>query len=552
MPKVEFSGKNTEEAINLAASTLNVPPERLVFTIISTGFKGILGLGAKKARILVDTDSSTNWEDYDSLRSLPGLKSPEGGFSSSCPGVQSQVDQKITSSFKGEDSSLKIKKDTGFSSSPKTQGIQGTSAKDYVTGSPSSLSSKTSTEILPDASTTTTSSSSSSSSLTSPTTSSPSSLLTSSSSSSEKEDYAKNRLLDKNKCSFAEKPSFRSGDQAKTTKENIKDKDIRFRSHKGNINFTQNITRKKTFGEFEAEFDYAPPPKSPETVDKSLRSSGSSSQFQPLPSVSKFKPSSTTSSSLETIFSSQNASQFKTDSETVSTNLKSSSSSSASISEGEGGSVLFTEREWQERIFFPWKDDGYYPGDLEDYPNLHFIEDKIILPKPLTPLSYEHIQELPLPSITPMAVNTIKKIIELMGFLADVEAKAYDDKLILTLNSVDNSLLIGRRGVGLDSLELLVNKVVKKEFLKKEVQDETPVRIIVDAEDYRSRRHIAILDKTLAMASQALCTRKSHNIPQLTIGERRIVRAIVSQLKDVNMQVQGTGALRNVSLNAVK
>jgi spoIIIJ-associated protein len=55
-------GKNTEEAINKAASFLAVPPELLSFTLISTGSKGFFGLLGSKARIKVDTNQANNSE----------------------------------------------------------------------------------------------------------------------------------------------------------------------------------------------------------------------------------------------------------------------------------------------------------------------------------------------------------------------------------------------------------------------------------------------------------------------------------------------------------
>lgn len=54
MAPVEFQGRDLEEAIARAAATLSLPQEELKFSVLSTGARGFLGLGRRKARILID------------------------------------------------------------------------------------------------------------------------------------------------------------------------------------------------------------------------------------------------------------------------------------------------------------------------------------------------------------------------------------------------------------------------------------------------------------------------------------------------------------------
>jgi len=55
----EFTGQDLAEAIAVAAGALDLPPERLKFSVIEMGSKGFLGLGRRKARIAVDPDDPT-------------------------------------------------------------------------------------------------------------------------------------------------------------------------------------------------------------------------------------------------------------------------------------------------------------------------------------------------------------------------------------------------------------------------------------------------------------------------------------------------------------
>ncbi len=53
--QMEFDGKDVELAVKKASKKLNLPAEKLKYTVISYGSTGIFGLvGAKKARIRVN------------------------------------------------------------------------------------------------------------------------------------------------------------------------------------------------------------------------------------------------------------------------------------------------------------------------------------------------------------------------------------------------------------------------------------------------------------------------------------------------------------------
>jgi spoIIIJ-associated protein len=59
MTTVEFAGQDLAEAIAAAAGALNLPPEKLKFSVLEMGTKGFLGLGRRRARIAVDPADPT-------------------------------------------------------------------------------------------------------------------------------------------------------------------------------------------------------------------------------------------------------------------------------------------------------------------------------------------------------------------------------------------------------------------------------------------------------------------------------------------------------------
>jgi spoIIIJ-associated protein len=55
METVEVTGKTVDDAIAAASAKLGIPADRLDYTIVSEGSKGILGIGAEDAKIEVST-----------------------------------------------------------------------------------------------------------------------------------------------------------------------------------------------------------------------------------------------------------------------------------------------------------------------------------------------------------------------------------------------------------------------------------------------------------------------------------------------------------------
>jgi predicted RNA-binding protein Jag len=99
--------------------------------------------------------------------------------------------------------------------------------------------------------------------------------------------------------------------------------------------------------------------------------------------------------------------------------------------------------------------------------------------------------------------------------------------------------------VGLDALELLLGLMLAKAV--PDSGDEAR-RVVVDAEDYRARRHLGLLQKTYVMAGEAMTLRRSQSIPQLSAAERHLVREAVEPLAGVRALTEGSGALRNVTI----
>ncbi|MDR1314446.1 MAG: Jag N-terminal domain-containing protein [Deltaproteobacteria bacterium] len=196
----------------------------------------------------------------------------------------------------------------------------------------------------------------------------------------------------------------------------------------------------------------------------------------------------------------------------------------------------------------PWKSAGYSPGDFAAVPGLAFAGDTVVLPAPETLPPPGGFAALPPGPWTHAAKEFLEGILERMSFEAEVEALRLEQATLLTVRCPDSAILIGRRGVGLDALELVLSRMLERKL--PEPCGEAR-RVVVDSEDYRARRHLGLLQKTFIIAGEALSAGRRLSIPQLSPPERHLVRAALKNLVGVAVSSTGTGALRNVTISPV-
>ncbi|MGZ6391067.1 MAG: RNA-binding cell elongation regulator Jag/EloR [Ktedonobacterales bacterium] len=168
-------------------------------------------------------------------------------------------------------------------------------------------------------------------------------------------------------------------------------------------------------------------------------------------------------------------------------------------------------------------------------------------PEELEPLTTAPLRDL-LPedaSIEEFAVAALELILGHMNVRAEVdvaEAANEDDPLILNIRSDDPallSMLIGRRGETLASLQLLVSLIVSKQVGSRE-------RIIVDAESYRERREQNLRAMAERIAQQVRRSGHPVTLEAMPPNERRIIHMALSEEVDISTESTGEGDQRRV------
>src|SRR5438552_12556217 len=116
-------------------------------------------------------------------------------------------------------------------------------------------------------------------------------------------------------------------------------------------------------------------------------------------------------------------------------------------------------------------------------------------------------------------------VLERMGISADIDIKDDNDKTTLEIQTKDTELVIGRRGVVMDALQHLVNKVVYRD----RTGDRTKP-LVVDAGGFRDKQVERLRALAQRMGEKAMETKQIVELQPMTPHDRRIVHMAVSEL----------------------
>ncbi len=147
-----------------------------------------------------------------------------------------------------------------------------------------------------------------------------------------------------------------------------------------------------------------------------------------------------------------------------------------------------------------------------------------------------------------VAVETLQELLTKMGITATITANyaapADDNEtgpLVLQITGKDLGTLIGRRGETLSALQYITRLIVSRELQRR-------ANIVVDVEQYKSRREKRLHSLALRMAKQATQRGRTVNLEPMPAYERRIIHLSLRDRTDVYTQSVGEGDSRKVTI----
>lgn len=115
--------------------------------------------------------------------------------------------------------------------------------------------------------------------------------------------------------------------------------------------------------------------------------------------------------------------------------------------------------------------------------------------------------------------NFLKQMIEDMGIDCDIESRTEGNMIkfnIMCSEESDIGIIIGKRGETLDSLQYIVNLVTNR-------NSDTYIRVILDCNQYRSKRERSLQKLARRLADKAVQTGRDIKLEPMNPYERRII-----------------------------
>ena len=146
------------------------------------------------------------------------------------------------------------------------------------------------------------------------------------------------------------------------------------------------------------------------------------------------------------------------------------------------------------------------------------------------------------------AVQAVERILATVGADVDVSLRSAHDEFtggpVIDINGPDSGLLIGRRGNTLQSLQFIVQSIVRQRF------EEENVRVALDVEQYRQRREDSLREMADRVANRVSQTGRSITLEPMPPSDRRVIHLYLDSREGIRTESVGFGESRKVQIIA--
>jgi spoIIIJ-associated protein len=133
------------------------------------------------------------------------------------------------------------------------------------------------------------------------------------------------------------------------------------------------------------------------------------------------------------------------------------------------------------------------------------------------------------------------KDVTVQSYRAEPAGPSEEAPWVLNIRGADLGALIGRRGETLNALQYILRLIVSRELQRR-------ANVVVDVEDYKSRREEALRSLAHRMAEQAKRLGKTVTLEPMPPNERRIIHITLREDQTVTTESVGTGDERKVTI----
>lgn len=139
-----------------------------------------------------------------------------------------------------------------------------------------------------------------------------------------------------------------------------------------------------------------------------------------------------------------------------------------------------------------------------------------------------------------IAKTFVETILKNSKIEAKVNVTQENNLIKVDIEGKDAASLIGRRGETLDSIQFLTGLALNK------INKDSHMRVLVDIENYRSKREESLIRYANKVAREVAKTKKTKKLDYMNPYERRIVHSALQNDKYVSTYSEGTDPYRRL------
>jgi len=137
------------------------------------------------------------------------------------------------------------------------------------------------------------------------------------------------------------------------------------------------------------------------------------------------------------------------------------------------------------------------------------------------------------------------ELLERMGVRTEVEGFSKEGTLYLEIKGDQEGILIGKHGRTLESLQMLINRMVNKKL-------KNAVRVILDIDDYRKRRADTMAQMALRIGEKARRAGYPLTVGPFNAHDRRIIHLTLKEDPSLKTESLGEGELKKIKIIPLK
>ena len=140
--------------------------------------------------------------------------------------------------------------------------------------------------------------------------------------------------------------------------------------------------------------------------------------------------------------------------------------------------------------------------------------------------------------------NYLIDVIQALGLEVELSTKYEDGFIRIKISTNHNSILIGKAGVILRAINLIVKQAVQNQFKKR-------IEISVDINGYKETRYKKVASMAKRLGKQVLKTKIDVKLDPLPADERKVIHQVISEIDHLKTESQGEGKNRFVTISYV-